>query len=150
MEEAISEARRLAGKNMLPPRFIIEATLTQMRRVVATPPGGNPFVTTFVKRVRAGTAVSAKERTRRGDEAAKIVDSQIYPAWQKAVALLEPLVMRANNDAGLWRFKDGSEAYAHFLRRFTTTDLTPDQIHEIGLREVARIEKEMDTILREL
>jgi uncharacterized protein (DUF885 family) len=150
MEEAITDARRLAGKNMIPPRFIVEATLTQMKRFIAAAPAQSPFVTTFEQKMNAITAISANERTRLRDEAGKIVESQIYPAWQKAIALLEPLVMRAGDDAGLWRFKDGSEAYAHFLRRFTTTDLTPDQIHEIGLREVARIEKEMDTILREL
>jgi uncharacterized protein (DUF885 family) len=66
--------------------------------------------------------------------------------WKKAIALLEPLVGRATDDAGLWRFKDGSAAYAYFLRRFTTTRLTADEIHEIGLREVARIEAEMDAV----
>ena len=50
----------------------------------------------------------------------------------------------------MWRLKGGTEAYAYFLRRYTTTNLTPDQIHQIGLDEVARIEKEMDTIFRKL
>ena len=50
----------------------------------------------------------------------------------------------------LWRFEGGAEAYAAFLKRFTTTNLTPDEIHAIGLREVARIEKEMDAIFRSL
>src|SRR5213080_362519 len=57
---------------------------------------------------------------------------------------------RAKDDAGLWRFKDGAKAYAYFLKRYTTAGLSPDQIHEIGLQQVARIEKEMDTIFRRL
>jgi uncharacterized protein (DUF885 family) len=83
-------------------------------------------------------------------EAERIVGTQVYPAWKRAIALLEPLIGRTTDDAGLWRFKGGSEAYAYHLRRFTTTTLTPDEIHEIGLRQVERIEKEMDTILRRL
>jgi uncharacterized protein (DUF885 family) len=50
----------------------------------------------------------------------------------------------------LWRFSDGAAVYAEALRAFTSTDLTPDEIHEIGLREVARLEGEMDTIFRKL
>jgi uncharacterized protein (DUF885 family) len=57
---------------------------------------------------------------------------------------------RATDDAGLWRFAGGAEAYAFFLRRHTTTSLTPDQIHEIGLRRVAELETQMDAILRKL
>jgi uncharacterized protein (DUF885 family) len=150
MEEAIAEANRLATNNMIPPRFIIEATLKQMKQFVSTDPSENPLVATFDQRLRAVKSIPDPRRTEFTEEAARIVREQVYPAWQKAIALLEPLAAKASNDAGLWRFKGGPEAYAHFLRRFTTTDLTPDQIHEIGLREVARIEKEMDDILREL
>ena len=57
---------------------------------------------------------------------------------------------RATDDAGLWRFKGGDEAYAFALRRFTTTNLTADEIHQIGLKRVAAIEQEMDGILRRL
>ena len=56
----------------------------------------------------------------------------------------------ATDDAGLWRFKDGAEIYAHQLRQFTSTNMTREQIHALGLREVARIEGEMDAILRTL
>jgi uncharacterized protein (DUF885 family) len=150
MEEAIAEARSLAAKNLIPPRFIIQATLTQMRQFIATTPAQNPFVTTFEQRMTAVKTISEQRRTALKNEVIEIVRSQVYPAWQKAIGFLEPLQTKANDDAGLWRFKGGAEAYSYFLRRYTTTDLTPDQIHEIGLREVARIEKEMDGILRQL
>jgi uncharacterized protein (DUF885 family) len=80
----------------------------------------------------------------------RAVDTQVYPAWRRAIAVLEPLVGRVNDDAGLWRLPGGAEAYAFNLRRYTTTDLTPDQIHELGLKQVARIEGEMDALLRQL
>ena len=72
---------------------------------------------------------------------------QIYPAWRRALGAVEPLAGKATDDAGLWRFEMGAEVYADSLRRYTTTNLTADEIHQIGLNEVARIEKEMDAIL---
>jgi len=150
MDEATAEAGRLAAKTMIPPRFIIQATLTQMKQFIASSPDQNPFLTTFEQRMAAVPALTERRRSELRAAALKIVTEQVYPSWRKAIATLEPLMARTTDDAGLWRFRDGSEAYTHFLRRFTTTDLTPDQIHEIGLREVARIEKEMDDILRRL
>jgi uncharacterized protein (DUF885 family) len=150
MEEGITEARRLSEKGMIPPRFIIRATITQMKDFIAPPPAQNPFVTAFAERTGRSNAISSAKREELRAEAEKIVAAQIYPAWQKAVALMQSLESRATDDAGIWRFKDGAEAYSYDLRRFTTTSLTADEIHQIGLREVARIEKEMDTILRRL
>ena len=148
MDEAIAEARRLADTGMVPPRFIIRATVTQMQQFIGTPASGNPLVTAFAGRM--STAVPAARREALRAEVEKITAAQVYPAWQRAIALLEPLVAKTTDEAGLSRFKGGDQAYRYALRRFTTTNLTADQIHEIGLREVARIEKEMDTILRRL
>ena len=64
--------------------------------------------------------------------------------------MLESQLAGATDDAGLWRFKDGAEIYAHKLKLFTTTSMTAAQIHELGLGEVRRIESEMDAILRKL
>ena len=151
MDEAVNEAKRVAAKEMLPPRFIIQSTLTQMKQFVATPAAQNPLVTTLEQKMNtAATPISDARRKELREQAAKIVSEQVYPSWQRAISFLDPLVAQTHDDAGLWRFKGGAQAYAYFLRRFTTTDLTPDQIHEIGLREVARIEKEMDEILRQL
>jgi uncharacterized protein (DUF885 family) len=149
MEEAIAEARRLAGLGLIPPRFIIRATLTQMQQFIAPPPARNPFVASFADRMTAAGIPEAR-RQALGAEAEQIVASQIYPVWQKAIALIRPLEARATDDAGLWRFKDGAEVYADALRRFTSTNLTADEIHEIGLREVKRLEDEMDRIFRRL
>ena len=150
IEEAITEARRLSDKGMIPPRFIIRATIKQMNDFIAPSPAQNPFVTAFAERASRANSISSSKREELRAEAEKIVAAQVYPAWRKAIGLLESLESRATDDAGIWRFKDGAEAYSYDLRRFTTTSLTADEIHQIGLREVARIEMEMDTILRRL
>jgi uncharacterized protein (DUF885 family) len=150
MEEATEEARRLAAKGMLPPRFILQATIKQMQGFVSSPPAQNPFVTALDQRLAQVKSIPDAKRAELRAEAEKIVSAQVYPAWRKAIALLEPLVDRAKDDAGIWRFKGGPEAYAYFLRRFTTTNLTPDQIHQLGLSQVERIETQMDGLLRRL
>ncbi len=149
MDEAIAESRRLAAKNIVPPKFILQATIKQMQSFADPAPAQNPFVAVFAQKMEAAK-IPAARRAELKSEAEKIVATQVYPAWKKGIALLESQLPRSNDDAGLWRLKGGPEAYAYFLRRFTTTDLTADQIHEIGLKEVARIEGEMDAILRKL
>jgi uncharacterized protein (DUF885 family) len=150
MEEAIAEARRRADKGVLPPRFILQATVRQMRGFTEPSPNQNPFVTVFAQKVDGIQSVPEARRQMLRAQAEQVVAAQIYPAWKKGVELLESQMARATDEAGLWRFKSGSNAYAYALRRFTTTNLTAEQIHQIGLREVARIESEMDTIFRRL
>jgi uncharacterized protein (DUF885 family) len=150
MKEATAEAASLAEKRMVPPRFILGATITQMEQFISTPPAQNPFVAVFNDRMAAASAISAATRGRLRAEAERITANQIYPAWRNAITVLRPLQGRATDVAGLSRFPGGAEAYAYHLRRFTSTNLTADETHQIGLREVARIEGEMDAILNRL
>ena len=150
MEEAVEDARRLESKNIIPPRFILAATAKQMQAFVDTAPGQNPFVTVFTDRMSVIRPISDAKREQLRAEAEKIVATQIYPAWKNGVALLQRQGAHATNEAGLWRFKGGSDIYAYTLARFTTTKLTADDIHEIGLTQVKRIETEMDGLLRRL
>jgi uncharacterized protein (DUF885 family) len=150
MNDAIDEARRIAARGLIPPRFILRATISQMQQFTATPPAQNPFVTAFAARMDASREISSAKRDALRGQSETIVTSQVYPAWQRAVALLESLAPRATDDAGLWRFDKGPDVYAYNLRRYTTTNLTAEQIHQIGLGQVERIEKEMDGILRQL
>jgi uncharacterized protein (DUF885 family)/mannose-6-phosphate isomerase-like protein (cupin superfamily) len=150
MDEAIAEARALIAKKMFPPRFIVRATITQMRGFIATPPAKNPFVTAFADRMAAAKSIPDARREELRAQAERIVATQVFPAWRRGLAILEPLVGRATDDAGLWRFKGGDEAYAYSLRRFTTTNLTAEEIHQIGLKRVAAIEQQMEGILKRL
>ena len=150
MNEAIAESRRLAAKHVIPPRFILSATVRQMQNFTDSSPAQNPFVTIFDDKMSAIKALPAARRTELRVQAEKIVTSEIYPAWKRAAAQLESQLPQANDDAGLWRLKGGSDAYAYFLRRYTTTNLTAEQIHEIGLKRVAEIEAHMDALLKQM
>ena len=149
MEEAIAQSRALAAKNIIPPKFILNATIKQMQGFIDASPGQNPFVATFATKMEAAKIPQPRRDALRS-QAERIVGAEVYPAWKHAISTLAGQLPRSTDDAGLWRLKGGAEAYAYFLRRYTTTNLTPDQIHQIGLNEVARIEKEMDAIFRKL
>ena len=149
LDEATADAKRIAAKKIIPPTFILDATIRQMRGFIAPAPAQNPFVTVFVEKMTAARVPEASRNELRM-VAEKIVAADVYPAWRRGIAELEAQLPRSTNDAGVSRLPGGPAAYAHFLRRFTTTTLTPEQIHEIGLGEVARIEKEMDAVLRRL
>lgn len=150
MEEAVAEARRLETAGVLPPRFILRATIAQMQQFIAPAPAQNAFVTTFDERLATVQDVPAARRAALVADAARIVEAQVYPAWRTAVVFLTSQAGRATDEAGLWRFPRGAEAYAYHLRRHTTTTLTADEVHAIGLREVARIEADMEAIFRRL
>jgi uncharacterized protein (DUF885 family) len=150
MEEAIAEARRLEAKNTIPPKFILQATVRQMQGFIDPSPSQNPFVTVFDTKMAAIKSLPDAKRQQLRTEAEKIVGDDIYPAWKKAIALLEAQNAKATDDAGLWRLKGGAEAYAYFLHHYTTTNLTAAEIHEIGLKRVEQIESQMDVLLRRL
>src|SRR2546429_1569723 len=137
MDEAIAEARARVAKKMIPPRFIVRATIAQMQQFIATPPAKNPFVTAFDQRLAASKAVSDGRREELRAQAEKIVAAQVYPAWKRGIALLQPLVGKATDDAGLWRFKGGAERHVFALHPYTTPNPPARQTHEIGLRRGA-------------
>lgn len=150
MEEATGEARGRAAKGIVPPRFILQATIKQMRDFIETPANQNPLVTSLAQKMTSVKSIPEATREEIRTEAEKTVAAQVYPAWRKAIALLESQMSRATDDAGVWRFKAGPQIYAYALRRYTTTNLTADQIHEIGLQQVNTIETQMDGLLRRL
>jgi len=76
------------------------------------------------------------------------VEDQVIPAYEQMIALFEGMLTSADSNAGIWRIPEGEAIYRAALRSSTTTDLSADEIHNIGLAEVARIELAMDEILQ--
>lgn len=150
MGEAIERARHIAEKGIIPPKFIIQATIKQMQSLIGSDPTENPFVVTLAQKMSAIKSIPDAKRKQLQTAAEKIVSEQVYPVWKKGIAFLESQKMEATDDAGLWRLKGGDKAYHYALRTNTTTDLTPDQIHKIGLKRVKEIEAQMDDLLRHL
>lgn len=147
MDEAVDEMRRIAARGISAPTFILEVTIRQIRSFVESPAGQNPLVAVLAQKMRGIQSTTDEKREQLRAQAERIVSLQVYPAYQRAKALLESQLPRSTNDAGIWRLNGGPEAYAYFLRQSTTTNMTPDQIHELGLAQVQMIERRMNEIL---
>ncbi len=150
LESAIIKSEEQVANGVIPPRFILEATINSMNIFINPEPSQNPLVTAFSDKLEAVDELDANRRMQLINEVIAIVGTDIYPVWQEAIDTLFSQQDIAANDAGLWRFEEGETLYAQRLQTFTTTNLSPEEIHEIGLREVARIEQEMDGLFRQL
>lgn len=150
IDEGIAQARERAARGIVPPRFILAATIDQFARFLAGPPQENVLVASLAARVAKVQNISAADRASFAAAAERIVSASVIPAFRRAKAMLDEQLPKASDDAGLWRFPEGDRAYAQALRHFTTTDYTAAQIHAIGLKQVARIENQMDELLRQL
>ncbi len=126
-----------------PPDFVIEKTLTQMAALLEAAPGESVMTTSVARR--------AAEHGLAGDWAARaeqIVSSQVYPALQRQADALRAQLPTAVHDAGVWRLPDGDAYYEFGIRYYTTTTLTGDEIHEMGLEQVAQLSARADELLR--
>jgi uncharacterized protein (DUF885 family) len=150
MDEALARAREAAAKGMIPPRFILERAQYQVDLFLKPEAGQNVLVTTLDQRLAKLSDVPEPVRAKAVSSAARIVDEKIRPAYQRVQAFMAEIHPRTTDVAGISRLPGGLDAYQQALRTYTSTSLTAAQIHEIGLREVARIEGEMDRHLRAL
>jgi uncharacterized protein (DUF885 family) len=151
IEEGLAQARARAERGIIPPKFIITSTLAQLDRFTdADRAAKNVLVVSLGERMAKIPTLEAAQREQAQSEAEQIVARDILPAFHRIAAMLREQNARATDDAGLWRLPDGDKAYAAALQRYTTTKMSADEIHALGLKEVARIEVEMDKLLREL
>lgn len=149
MDEAVAFSARQAAKNIVPPRFILEATIRQMQRFADSSPAQNPLVTTLAQKLSAIKNLRETSRTALLADAERTVGKEVYPAWKRAIVQLQSQLPRSTDNAGLWALKGGAEAYGFFLEASTTTKLKPEEIHQIGLTQVATIETQMDRLFRQ-
>ena len=149
-DEAVAASRKAAERGLLPPSFIVERARGQFETFLKPAPADNVLVSEFARRSQAIAGLTAEERQRALARAEALVADSVRPAFARALAWLVELQPRTGDDAGLWRLPDGAAAYAQALAGNTTTSMNAEQIHALGLREVARIEAEMDSLLRKL
>ena len=135
---------------VIPPDFIIEKTLLGLRAFVADEPEKNPLVTTFDNRLANLQTFSPSDKNRFTAEAIKLVQTKIYPQYKMIIDVFNKFSQIANSHAGIWRIPNGDAIYQAKLHSSTTTNITADEIHNLGLKEIARINKEMDQVLLSL
>ena len=131
----------------VPPDFVIEKTLLGMRSFIEGGAKQNPLFVTLPKRIENIDGLSDMRKDELSQQALNIIEAKILPQYGEMIALFEELLTISNHDAGIWRLPKGEEIYRSALRSNTSTNLTADEIHQIGLSEVARIELGMEDIL---
>ena len=150
LDQASAGMRERAAQGIRPPAFILTETTEQMRRFMQPEPAANILVTSFAERVQKVDKLGPIQIAQLTARARRIVTDSVYPSYRRAIDGLTTISAKSGSDAGLWRLPRGAEAYAFYLHRYTTTDMTADQIHRQGLSEVARLESEMDGRLKKL
>jgi len=135
------------SKGIIPPRFVIVRVLEQMRDFVATPPEENILYTSLARKLEEADEIDEAQSADILARARASVESDVYPAYELFINYFSELEAQAGDDHGYWHLPDGAAAYRVALRLFTTTDYTPEHIHQTGLAEVARIQAEMLEIL---
>ena len=146
------EARTAA--NIIPPKFVFPHVIRDSKNIITGAPfdDGEPsaLLADFTKKITAlaekDTSLDADAQQALIQRASDALTNSLQPAYQKLIDHLTQLESKANTDDGVWKWKDGAEFFNVALKRTTTTDLTADQIHEIGLSEVERIHGEMRAI----
>ncbi len=137
-----------AGAGVVAPDFVIDRALTQLNLFTSTAPGQTVLVQSLVRRLPSVAEIPEGDRAGYVSRAEATVRDAVMPAYQRQIAALRAIRPRATHDAGVWKLPQGAEMYAASLRSRTTTDMTPDQIHDLGVALVAEFNGEMDAILR--
>jgi len=153
LDELISDLSIRADKGIIAPKFVFAHSIRDSQNIIAgigeESEEENPLVADFkakVDKLALEESVAAQLMT----ELNAALVNQFVPAYEKLIATLEQLEARSEGNFGVWKLPDGADYYANALQRITTTDLTADQIHELGLSEVARIHDEMRAIMQQV
>ena len=144
LDQEVGAVRHDTAVGCMPPDFILASALRQMTLLRSVAPHEAGLVSSLVRRTR--------ERQISGDygeTATQIVAEQVYPALDRQIALLKQLQRHATHDAGVWKFPEGDHYYADSIMRYTSSPLTPAEIHRMGLEATAECSAQIDRIMKE-
>ncbi|MGB2177814.1 MAG: DUF885 domain-containing protein, partial [Hyphomonas sp.] len=158
MEQNLENARIALADGIQPPAFVYKYVLSDAQGVITGAPfddsgEDSPLMGDFRKKVTglvdAGT-ISQEEADELLDQATDALTNSVGPAYEAAIAELGEQAKTASTDDGAWKLPDGDAYYASRLANYTTTDMTAEEIHNLGLAEVARIQDEMRGIMKQV
>jgi len=145
LDGELERMRAARGNGLVPPNFLVDKALDQLGIALKSTQQGGTIVDSLVRR--------AKEKGIPGDwdaRARKIATAQVVPALQRQIAELHAERAIATDAAGMWSRPNGEEYYRWALRASTTTELSPDEVHQMGLEQLQELQGRMDPILRSI
>ena len=143
LDQESERVRHDAALKVIPPDFIIERTLEQMQTLRSAAPAESIMSTSIATRT-AKLGLTGDY----GAQAARLVAEQVYPALERQAKLLGDLKGRAVHEAGIGRLPQSAAFYAVALRQATTTEMTPEEVHQLGLDQARDLSARMDALLR--
>ena len=146
-DQVIDGLKLRESKGIMPPKFVLAKVYEEMCGFKSQAVKENILYTSFKEKLDKADAIPAAEKIVVLARAEEAITEQVYVAYEKLTAQVTDMQSRATDDDGVWKFPDGDAYYAYALRGQTTTELTPEQVHTIGLAEVERITAEMRGIL---
>jgi uncharacterized protein (DUF885 family) len=146
INDTIANMRKGMAAKLMPPKFLLEKVTDQALQIANTPLDKSPFALPLGK-FPDGVAEGDRARIRTALNAA--IEQSVIPSYRKFAAFVkDEYAPKGQTNVGVWALPDGKARYAFRVRQQTTTDLTPEEIHQIGLREVTRIEADMLAIAK--
>jgi uncharacterized protein (DUF885 family) len=153
VDQALEESTERAAAGVMPPKWVYPYVISDARNLITGAPFGpgedSPLWADFEEKV-GKLEIPAAEKQRLTAQAREALLQDVAPAYRKLIAQMEAQRAVAPTDDGVWRLPRGADYYTERLSNYTTTDLTPDQIHQLGLREVDRIHGEMREIMQQV
>ena len=147
-DETMVQMRNGMRDGLMPPRFLLGKIAGQCKEIAETKPEQSPLAQPLTK---FPASFSEPDRKRLREAILEAIRKDVNPAYRKLEAFVrkeyEP---KGRTEVGVWSLPDGEARYAYDVKLLTTSDLTPDQIHELGLSEVKRIEGEMVEVAHRL
>lgn len=145
--EQIGRGLTLREQNdIIPPQFVIDRVLVEMKEFVAQPVEQNILYTSLQEKMEKADIEPAEQTRILADAKQAIIDS-VHQAYDGFIQYFESLGDKADSRDGIWKLPDGDKAYKLALKLFTTTDYSAEKIHQMGLSEVDRIQADMLDIL---
>jgi uncharacterized protein (DUF885 family) len=147
MDQTIALMRQGMKERIVHPKVIMARIPAQIDKQIVADPAQSGFYKPFL---HIRSAISLADQPRLQQAARQAVEQQVVPAFKKFKEFFVSEYLPACFDqVGIWQMPNGAERYAFLAREFTTTNATPEEIHQIGLKEVARIRTEMDRIMQQ-
>lgn len=149
MNEVSVELTSRVAKGIIEPKLVFAPSIADARKVVTGAPfstGPDTAIWADFKAKVGKLNTDAATRARLLAEGEAALKGPFKRGYDHAIATLEAVARKATSDDGVWRLPDGDAYYASRVKLSTTTDLTPAQIHQIGLDEMARIHVEMEAL----
>ncbi len=142
-----------ADNGVIPPKFVFGRVLDDCKNIISGFPlekteTNNAIYADFEKKIKALEDIDDEVKKDLIGQCATALEKQVKPAYKGLIGYLSGLQKKATKDDGVWKFKNGTDYFKMRLNRITTTDLTSDEIHQLGLDEVKRIHGEMETIMK--